>query len=110
MGQRDGQTDGRIALFQDAAVPREHNNADRRPVLTCFADDRLENTARDVVGCSQVFLVRRRTHPPTRTHARTRRRGVLASGVRRVNEVNPRRTRLVLGRVTVFGRVCHLGV
>ena len=42
-------------------------------------------------------------------HARhTWRRGVVVSGVRRVNEVNPRRARLVLGRVTVFGRVRHL--
>jgi len=27
-----------------------------------------------------------------------------------MNEVNPRRARLVLGWVTVFGRVYHLGV
>jgi len=32
------------------------------------------------------------------------------SGVRRMNEVNPRRARLVLGWVTVFGRVYHLGM
>jgi len=38
------------------------------------------------------------------------RRGVVVSGVRRMNEVNPRRARLVLGRVTVFGRVYHLGM
>jgi len=31
-------------------------------------------------------------------------------GVRRMNEVNPRRARLVLGWVTVFGRVYHLGM
>jgi len=31
-------------------------------------------------------------------------------GVRRMNEVNPRRARLVLGWVTVFGRVYHIGV
>jgi len=36
------------------------------------------------------------------------RRGVVVSGVRRcMNEVNPRRARLVLGWVTVFGRVYH---
>ena len=35
-----------------------------------------------------------------------RRRGVVVCGVRRMNEVNPRRrARLVLGWVTVFGRV-----
>ena len=38
------------------------------------------------------------------------RRGVVVSGVRRMNEVNARRTRLVPGRVTVFGRVYHLGM
>jgi len=32
----------------------------------------------------------------------------LVSGVRRVNEVNPRRSRLVLGWVTVYGRVYRL--
>jgi len=36
------------------------------------------------------------------------RRGVVVSGVRRMNEVNPRRARLVLGRVTVFGRLYRL--
>jgi len=34
----------------------------------------------------------------------------VVSGVRRTNKVNARRARLVLGWVTVFGRVYHLGV
>ena len=38
------------------------------------------------------------------------RRGVVVSGVRRMNEVNTRRARLVYGWVTVFGRVYHLGM
>ena len=38
------------------------------------------------------------------------RRGVVVSGVRRMNEVNPRRAQLVPGWVTVFGRVYHLGM
>ena len=38
------------------------------------------------------------------------RRGVVVSGVRRMNEVITRRARLVLGWVTVFGRVYHLGM
>ena len=38
------------------------------------------------------------------------RRGVVVSGVCRMNEVNARRARLVPGWVTVFGRVCHLGM
>jgi len=36
--------------------------------------------------------------------------GVVVSGVRHMNEVNARRARLVLGWVTVFGRVYHLGM
>jgi len=38
------------------------------------------------------------------------RRGVVVSGVRRMNEVNARRARLLPGWVTVFGRVYHLGL
>jgi len=38
------------------------------------------------------------------------RRGVVASVVRRMNEVTLRRARLVLGWVTVFGRVYHHAV
>ena len=38
------------------------------------------------------------------------RRGVVVSGVRRMNKVNARRARLVPGWVTVFGRVYHLGM
>jgi len=37
-------------------------------------------------------------------------RGVVVSGIRRVNEVNARRARLVPGWVTVFGRVYYLGM
>jgi len=37
-------------------------------------------------------------------------RGVVVSGVRRMNKVNPRRARLVLAWVTVFWRVYHLGM
>ena len=38
------------------------------------------------------------------------RRGVVASVVRRMNEVTLRRARLLLGWVTVFGRVYHHGM
>ena len=38
------------------------------------------------------------------------RRGVVVSEVRRMNEVNARRARLVPGWVTVFGQVYHLGM
>jgi len=39
-----------------------------------------------------------------------RRRGVVVSGVRRMNKVNARWARLVPGRVTVFEREYHLGM
>jgi len=45
----------------------------------------------------------------THTHP-GRRRGVVVRGVRRMNEVNARRARLVPGWVTVFGWVYHLGM
>ena len=38
------------------------------------------------------------------------RRGLVVSGVRRMNEVNARQVRLVPVWVTVFGRVYHLGM
>jgi len=38
------------------------------------------------------------------------RRGMVVSGIRRMNEVNARRARLVPGWVTVFGRVYHIGM
>ena len=38
------------------------------------------------------------------------RRGVVVSGVRRMNEVNARRARLVPGWETVFWRLYHLGM
>jgi len=37
-------------------------------------------------------------------------RGVVVSGVRRMNKVNARRARLLPGSVTIFGRVYHLGM
>jgi len=39
-----------------------------------------------------------------------RRRGVVVRGVRRMNEVNARRARLVLGWVTDLGQLYHLGM
>ena len=48
------------------------------------------------------------TAHPIRRHSW--RRGVVVSGVRRMNEVNPRRAWLVPGWVTVFGRVYHFGM
>jgi len=49
-------------------------------------------------------------HRPRSAYYDGWRRGVVVRGVRRMNEVNARRARLVLGWVTVFGRVYHLGM
>ena len=59
----------------------------------------------DLIGCSETRSVGARRVLDT-----GRRRGVVVSGVRRMNEVNARRARLQLGWVTVFGRVYHLGL
>jgi len=50
------------------------------------------------------------TSIPAGTSPRTPLVGVVASVVRRINEVTLRRARLVLGWVTVFGRVYHHGM
>ena len=50
-----------------------------------------------------------RTDSSSRTNV-CRQRGGMVSGVRRMNEVNARRARLVFRRVTVFRRVYHLGM
>ena len=44
------------------------------------------------------------------TKGRRRRHGVVVSGVRRMNEVNPRRARLVPGWVTGLGWLNRLGM
>ena len=49
-------------------------------------------------------------YQPNPTQSKGCRRGVVVSGVRRMNEVNARRARLVPGWVTVFGRVYYLGM
>ena len=36
--------------------------------------------------------------------------GIVVSGVRHINEVNPRQTRLVPGWVTIFGQLYHLSM
>ena len=66
-----------------------------------FADDVLRNVV-DVVLAADA----RRRFPCTQGW----RRGVVVSGVRRMNELNARRARLVLGWVTVFGPVYHLSM
>ena len=73
------------------------NYAGYSPILIFSPPDRLSN---------KLFLIWLLTIPP---HLGWR-RGAVVSGVRRMNEVNARRARLLPGWVTVFGRVYHLGV
>ena len=58
--------------------------------------------------CARELDYSRKTQSDLTVHSR--RRGVVVSGVRRMNEVNARRARLVPGWVTVFGRVHRLGM
>jgi len=57
--------------------------------------------------CRQCFET---VYPLPPTMVAGWRRGIVVSGVRRMNEVNARRARLVPGWVTDFGRVYHLGM
>ena len=57
--------------------------------------------------CRQCFET---VYPLPPTTVAGWRRGIVVSGVRRMNEVNARRARLVPGWVTDFGRVYHLGM
>jgi len=67
------------------------------------------HTVQLVPLCSRSSAVQAE-RPRSSATARTGcRRGAVVSGVRRMNEVNARRARLILGWVTVFGRVYHLG-
>ena len=81
----------------------------RTPLYGNGTDGRTDKTDGQTVDCF--------TDRPTQTMHYTHytlncgwRRGVVVSGVRRMNEVNARRARLVLGWVTVFGWVYHLGM
>ena len=40
----------------------------------------------------------------------SRMRGIVVSGIRRMNKVNPRRVRLALGWVTIFCWLYHVGM
>ena len=57
--------------------------------------------------CRQCFET---VYPLPPTTVAGWRRGIVVSGVRRMNEVNALRARLVPGWVTDFGRVYHLGM
>ena len=64
---------------------------------------------RQQLTTTPLSLAYRHHYDTTHTHTAVTVGGVV-SGVRRMNEVNARRARLVLGWVTVFVRVYHLGL
>ena len=76
-----------------------------RPTVT----DALNVYARNTTHVMLRYTIYTRPSKP-RPRLRTRHRGAVVSGVHRMNEVNTRRVRLVLGWVTVFGLVYHLGM
>jgi len=81
--------------------------------LTLLAASVMRPTDCPSVRLSVLSYARLQNDPkPARCRGRYigRRRGVVVRGVRRMNEVNARRARLVPGWVTVFGRVYHLGI
>ena len=88
--RRSSRRRGRAA---ERRTPRSESVL-RRPRRT------MTNTARTTTNC--------RSSDSERPHRCGWRRGVVVIGVRRMNEVNPRRARLVLKWVTVFGWVYHL--
>jgi len=92
------------ARRKDRASERERereNAGGRRDSTRHTGEARRYATERKTVN-----RARARDAVPTRYW----RRGVVVSGVRRMNEVNARRARLVPGWVTVFGRVYHFGM
>jgi len=64
---------------------------------------------RSAISIEHRLVIDRHRHTQGHSYS-TWRRGVVVSGVRRMNKVNARRARLVPGWVTVFGRVYHLGM
>jgi len=76
---------------------RFHSPARLQPTVAT-----VYNIQYNITLCSVLFFSRPRSEGW--------RRGVVVSGVRRMNEVNARLVRLVPGWVAVFGRVYHLGM
>jgi len=70
----------------------------------------LQHDAVARVHLRQLILVDFSTFETVTTQQRDRLCGVVVSVVRPMNEVTLRRARLVLGSMTIFGRVYHLGM
>jgi len=124
----NGRVSSRVRGRVDATAVERPSATTKDDVVN--NDNRISMTVdEDIVvvvsRCSPADDVNRCCRPPPqpatssnsisfRTHGRliqrTRRRGVVVSGVRRMNEVNARRARLVPGWVTVFERVYNLGM
>ena len=78
----------------------------------CRADHEIPCVHRDRPAPARPDVQSDRHHLTVTKQTRVDRwrRGLVVSGVRRMNEVNARRARLVPGWVTIFGRVYHLGM
>ena len=107
-GRRREGVGARRAAEDDGAAGR-HVDAEAGRARPRHA--RLAGRPARVVGRVRPTQVCSVTHTHTHTPFRlVWRRGAVVSGVRRTNAVNAHRARLVPGRVTVFGRVYHLGM
>ena len=97
-------------LISFRKCPHERRLTDNSVFKRCHSDKHLsEFILQDGAHMEQKL---RHCHPGN-SHTLTTtgwRRGVVVCGVRRMNEVNACRARLVPGWVTVFGRVYNLGM
>ena len=94
---------GYLSLFTEYSTTARNIRHLRR--LSCLARRRRVGSPSRLRRSRSTTALR--TARTTYTHTHT---PVVVSGVRRMNEVNARRARLVPGWVTVFGRVYHLGM
>jgi len=101
----------------DASLLIDDSAAYRTQTLQCTRAPRSSSTVVDATRLHRRSTRTRTLNYPygctgfSRGQFRTgRRRVVVVSRVRRMNEVNAHRARLVLGCVTVFGWVYHLGM
>jgi len=106
----DSRQHGQAASVQRRAAEPVGGRSGRCPVsgnVTGKARTRCLSAITQHYG-HRISLKYRVIQGPGPTPEPLRWRGVVVSGVRRMNEVNARRARLLPGWVTVFGRVYHL--
>jgi len=98
------------SIFQGSADPICPYVRTPKSVSDYHHIDRNRRSRRGIAGILKHHMIFAVCLFPHYRHYIGWRRGVVVSGVRRMNEVNARRARLVLGSVTVFGRVYHIGM